>query len=415
MRIVMLAQFFPPIIGGEERHVQTLSRALVARGHEVAVVTLWHAGMTPYEEDAGVRIYRVRALTQRLPGLFSEGGRRHAPPWPDPETTRALSAILARERPQIVHAHNWLVHAFLPLKRRDGPKLVLTLHDYGLVCAKKNLMLDEDPCAGPAPMKCARCALNHYGALKGLPTVTASRLMRAIEQRTVDCFLPVSTAVAEGNQLARHHLPYQVIPNFVPDDVGERVVAADDPLLAPLPAEPFLLYVGDRSRQKGVEVLLRAYAELRDAPPLVLIGRPFPNVAATLPPNVLALPALPHAAIMAAWHRSLLGIVPSIWPDPCPTVAMEAMAMGRALVATRIGGLPDIVAEGATGLLIPPNDPAALQTALTDLLAQPALRDQMGAAARQRVATFQARTVIPQIEAAYNELLGIKKDGASMI
>src|SRR5215469_5189896 len=112
MRILMLSQFYPPIIGGEEIHVQNLSRALAARGHDVAVVTLWHAGMSPFEEDQGARVYRVRALTQRLPWLFSESGRRHAPPWPDPETTRALRDIIRRERPQIVHAHNWMIHTF---------------------------------------------------------------------------------------------------------------------------------------------------------------------------------------------------------------------------------------------------------------------------------------------------------------
>src|SRR5579884_993114 len=249
MRIMMLTQFYPPIIGGEERHVQTLSRALVAHGHDVAVVTLWHAGMPPFEEAEGIRVYRVRSMTQRLPWLFSESGRRHAPPWPDPETTRALHAIIRRERPQIVHAHNWLVHAFLPLKRSSGAKLVLTLHDNSFVCARKSFMYQGKPCIGPAAIKCLRCSMSHYGAFKGVPIVIGTRLMGIFEQNAVDMFLPVSQAVADGNNLRKRHLPYQVIPNFVPDDIGTRR-ATDDSRLAQLPREPYLLFVGDLSHLK---------------------------------------------------------------------------------------------------------------------------------------------------------------------
>src|SRR4051812_17748896 len=137
MRILMLAQFYPPIIGGEERHVRNLSAALVARGHEGAVATLWHEGMAEFEiDDGGVRIYRMRGTLQRVEGLFSETGRRHAPPFPDPELMWALRGVIKRERPEIVHAHNWMVHSFQPIKRWSGASLVMTLHDYSLACAQ---------------------------------------------------------------------------------------------------------------------------------------------------------------------------------------------------------------------------------------------------------------------------------------
>jgi glycosyltransferase involved in cell wall biosynthesis len=405
MRILMLAQFYPPIIGGEEQHVRNLSHALAARGHEVAVATLWHDGLPEFEEDGGVRIYRVRALAQRLTWLFSETGRRHAPPWADPETTRALREVIAREQPQIVHAHNWLVHSFTPLKRESGAKLVLTLHDYSLVCVKKNLMRQvAEVCTGPEVAKCLRCAVEHYGAVKGIPTVTIAARSSALERRTVDMFLPVSRAVAEGNQLAEQTLPHQVIPNFIPDDLAERR-APDDPHLADLPAGEFILYVGDLSPQKGGEVLLSAYAELTDAPPLVMIGRPFGPPRENLPPGVTILHSWPHEAVMAAWQRSLMGIVPSIWPDPCPTVAMEAMVAGRPVIAANTGGLIDIVADGTTGLLVPPGDVTALRDAIARLLMDATMRANMGAAARQRVRLFQAGTVVPTIEQVYQSLL----------
>ncbi len=107
-------------------------RALTARGHDVAVATLRSEGLPELEVRDGVRIHRLPGLAARLPILFSESGRRHAPPAPDPETVRALAKVVRAERPDVVHGHNWLAHAYLPLRRRTPAAYVLSLHDYSL-------------------------------------------------------------------------------------------------------------------------------------------------------------------------------------------------------------------------------------------------------------------------------------------
>ena len=140
MRILMLAQFYPPTIGGEERHVGDLSIELAARGYSVSVATLWHKGLADFEIDQGVRIHRIRGTMQRMSVLFSYDDRQFAPPFPDPEALWALRRIILQERPDIIHAHNWIVHSFTPLKVWSKAKLVMTLHDYSLVCVQKRLM-----------------------------------------------------------------------------------------------------------------------------------------------------------------------------------------------------------------------------------------------------------------------------------
>ena len=120
MNILMLAQFYAPIIGGEERHVQDLSVELVKRGHKVAVATLQSPGTPEFEIDQGVRIYRIKSTTQRASWLYKQPERSHHPPFPDPEVTRALRQIIKLENPQIVHAHNWMLYSFLPLKGWSG-------------------------------------------------------------------------------------------------------------------------------------------------------------------------------------------------------------------------------------------------------------------------------------------------------
>ncbi|MFL5657747.1 MAG: glycosyltransferase family 4 protein [Ktedonobacteraceae bacterium] len=409
MRILMLAQFYPPTIGGEERHIRDLSIELAARGHDVSVVTLWHKGLADFEIDQGVRIHRIRGTMQRMNVLFSYEDRQFAPPFPDPEALWALRRIILQERPDIVHAHNWIVHSFTPLKVWSKAKLVMTLHDYSLVCVQKRLMYHGARCTGPGLMKCLICATDFYGIGKGVPSTLANGFWGEIERQTVDMFLPVSQAVVEGTRLDKHRVPYRVIPNFIPD------IARNDanPLLALLPKGDFLLFVGDVTSDKGAEVLLQAYAEMDTQVPLVLIGRPsLTGLAERLPPNVFLMGSWPHEAVMEAWSRCSIGLVPSIVAETFGIVVLEAMYMGRPIIASRIGGLTDIVVDGECGFLVTPGDPQPLREAIQNLLNDPARRKHMGNIARQRAMDFQAKSVVPRIEQVYHELLEVNSTGA---
>jgi glycosyltransferase involved in cell wall biosynthesis len=164
------------------------------------------------------------------------------------------------------------------------------------------------------------------------------------------------------------------------------------------------LFVGSLTVQKGIKVLFDAYAGLNAAPPLVLIGYTLPDTPKDFPANVVLLKNWPHAAVMTAWRHSLAGIVPSTWPDPCPTVAMEAMAAGKPVIASRTGGLPDIVDDGQTGILVPPGDADALRAALARVIDNPELAAAMGAAGRERVRRFYASAVTTAIESVYAEV-----------
>jgi len=402
MRILMVAQFYAPVVGGEERMVEELARALTARGHDVAVATLRSDGLPDTEEQDGVRIHRLPGLAARLPLLFSDAGRRHAPPAPDPETVRALGQVVRAERPDVVHGHNWLAHAYLPLRSRTAAAYVLSLHDYSLVCATKRLVRLGEPCSGPGAVKCVRCASAQYGPVVGPPTAALTRVMGQAQRCAADAFLPVSDAVAQACGLPGGRTPWEVIPNFVADDL---LAAADpaDPALEALPDGDFLLFAGDVVADKGVGVLLEAHAGLRNAPPLVLAGRPVDPALAAPRPGVIQLGALPRGALLAAWSRCTVAVAPSLTPESFGLVALEAMTAGRPVVAARSGGLPDVVAD--TGVIVPPGDVPALRAALAALLADPARRTALGAAAARRAFTFTASRVIPRVEAAYEQAL----------
>ena len=405
----MLAQFYPPIIGGAELHVQSLSAELARRGHQVSVGTLWHEGLPEFECHDDVRVHRVRGTAQRADRLFRDARKRPAMPLPDPGAVATLRALVARERPDVVHAHNWLLHSFVPLKPWSGARLAVTLHDFSLDCAKQTLIYrDGRNCSGPGLSKCLDCAGRHYGAAKGAITTLGNWTMGALERAAVDVFLPVSSDVAAGNRLAQRGLPFRVIPNFVPDDVdrhGDGVASYVDRL----PSGDFLLFVGGFSRSKGVHVLLRAYERLGPGrPPLVLLGYPTPEspeLLRDLPAGVMCFESWPHAAVMEAWRRSTLGVVPSVWREPCPTVVIEALAAGTPLIASRTGGIPDLIEDGVSGVLVPAGDADALAGAIGRALLDSEHRRRLRLDAPRRARQFQSSAVVPRIEAVYAALL----------
>ena len=403
----MLAQFYAPVVGGEERMTESLSVALVGRGHEVAVATLRQPGQSAREERDGVRIYRLPGLAQRIPWLFSEHGRRHAPPAPDPTTVLALRRVIEREQPDVVHGHNWLAHAYLPLRRYDRAAYVLSLHDYSLICANKRLMRMRAPCSGPGPLKCLTCAADQYGAMVGPPVAVLTKLSGRAQRRAVDLFLPVSREVALRCGLDGRRAPYEVVPNFLIDE--PRSDGIDDPLLRRLPSGDFILYVGDLAADKGVGILLEAHGRMTTKVPLVLIGR---SVEAGLVPaddNVISLGLLSHGTVLDAWRRCAVGVVPSITRETFGLVALEAMAAGVPVIASRVGGLPDVVTDGETGLLVAPGEAGELSAALDRLIEDVALRERLGKGGALRAEKFTVATVVPRVEAAYARALAGRK------
>jgi glycosyltransferase involved in cell wall biosynthesis len=399
VRILMLSQFYSPVVGGEETLVRTLARGLVEAGHHVAIATLQQAGLPVVEDDDGIRIHRLASTSGRVRRLYADGSRRHLPPVPDPEAVAGLRRVVRQERPNVVHAHNWLVRSFLPIKAQSGARLVVTLHDYGLVCATRRLFYRGAICSGPAALKCIRCASDHYGPAKGSTTAIANRLMRSVEMRAADLYLPISDFVALAGLPSGSKAPRCTIPNLI----GESTLAWDAAALGPPPTSGFLMFAGDLVLEKGVHVLLDAYRRLNAPPELLMVGRVEMRLPATA--GVRFLGPLPHAATMWLWRACSIAVVPSTWLEPFGLVALEAMTLGRPVVASRIGGLADIVKDEITGIAVPPGDPVALAAALQRLIDDPELAARLGQAGRLAAHQYSLEVVVPRVEAAYRQVL----------
>ena len=179
----------------------------------------------------------------------------------------------------------------------------------------------------------------------------------------------------------------RVIPTGVriPETVGEP----DEP--------PHALYVGRLSEEKGVHELAEAAGDL----PLVVVGdgplRPlFPHAIGFVPPTHLG----PY------YERAAIVVVPSR-REGYGMVAREAMAHGRPVVATAVGGLVDAVEDGVTGLLVPPERPDALHSAIDRLLADAELRRRLGTRARARAVERNSISAsVAALTEAYRDVAG---------
>jgi glycosyltransferase involved in cell wall biosynthesis len=266
-------------------------------------------------------------------------------PWAVPPLLASMSVAARRaaRRADVVHAH-WLQTGF-PATLAGKP-FVLTLHGSDVELARH----------GPA-------------------------LARRVVRRAA-----VVIGVSRALTHAAEHLgarDARFVPNGV--EIPSEVTGPEaDP--------PEVLYAGRLSPEKGIEDLLA----VADGLPLVVLGD------GPLRPRVpQALGMLSRDELYAHLRRAAVVVFPSR-REGFPVACAEAMAHGRAVVATSVGGLPDMVVDGETGLLVPPGDPAALRAALDRLLADADLRRRLGAAARERIATIAGwDRVIDQTVAAY--------------
>jgi glycosyltransferase involved in cell wall biosynthesis len=199
-------------------------------------------------------------------------------------------------------------------------------------------------------------------------------------------------------------------------------IAGDRP--EPMPGlrsegRPLVAFVGRLNRWKGYELFVEAVARIAPAHPLAdfVIAGDAPRgegwraddltkrlEVAGLETRVRTLGLVADGAAVA--EAADIVVIPSIWPEPFGLVALEAMRAGRVVVAAAHGGIPEIIEDGVSGILVPPRDPAALASAIGGLLDEPARMASLGAAAQARVHTeFSVERMVDGVERIYLDLL----------
>jgi glycosyltransferase involved in cell wall biosynthesis len=346
--------------GGEDAVVAAEAQLLVAAGHEVV----------PFQvENPRSPVGAALAL-----GMA---------PW-NPTAARALRRVAEEVRPDVAHVHNtWfaLSPAVLPALRRAGVPVVMTLHNYRLVCANAQLYRDGGPCedcVGRSPWPGVRHRCYRGSATLSAPVAATIALhrWRGTWHRDVDLFLALNGFAR--SVLVRGGLPadrVEVKPNFTPDP-------------GPRPQPPArartLLYVGRLDGQKGVDVLLDAWAGAGGRRlELVVVGdgparRGLERRGVSWVRFTGALDSPEVRALMLS-ARAL--VFPSRSYEGQPMVVLEALAAGLPVVASGLGGMPELLGPSGAGWLAEAGDPGSWVAAL-DHLDDDAGVDRAGRAAR---------------------------------
>lgn len=302
----------------------------------------------------------------------------------------SLAAALGRLRPDVVHLHGLdrIGAEILPALRRIAPraKIVLTLHDYQLICPAEGLMTTPEGarCEAAAPDRCAACLPGTSAARHALRKAHLTALLRSVDAFVAPSRFLRDRFVAWGLDPRRiRHLP-----NAVPRPALAE--AKDAPLRQ---RRDRFAFFGNVAAHKGVLVLLEAAALLQARgvrASLALHGglnHPGPEFARDFAEALRA--ARPLARHLGAYAPAETGrlmaeadwiVLPSTWWENAPLVAIEARAAGRPVICSGLGGLAELVNDGRDGLHAPPGDALALADCMERAAADPALWDRLAPA-----------------------------------
>lgn len=391
MRVLLLNDYGTPT-GGAEIQALALRDELNAQGHEAALFT---SDARPGDADV-LADMTTSGTTARARGLLQTA---------NPMAAADLRDTLATFRPDVVHVSVFLTQLsplILPVLR-EVPAVYYAVW-YRAVCPLGTKRLPDGSACGTAWGK--DCLSNGCLPLHDWVSRQGQKWLWHRWQGAFD-------AVVANSEVTRQHLADGGVP--VDRVIGHGV--ADRPASGPLADRPTITFAGRLVPEKGADVLLRAFQSVVARVPtarLVMAGdgperEPLEALARELGVHghVEMLGHRPAPEVDRAFDGAWVHAVPSLWDEPFGMVAAEGMMRGTAVVASRNGGLQNIVRDGVTGFLVVPGDIAAWTDALVHLLTAPEAASRMGqygrkiAWARHRVA-LQARRFVR----VYREVAG---------
>lgn len=298
-----------------------------------------------------------------------------------------FAEVLDDFKPDVVHAHNiyhQLSPSILRATKAANVPFVLTMHDYKLVCPSYQLLANGEVCercvtGGVHNAIRQRCNRDSLGA-------SAAVALESGIHRVVRAYGPVTAFIAPSqfmadmvNKSGRYEQDIRHLPHFTELDRAQAEPGSNTRLV----------FAGRLSSEKGIDVLIQALAELTSAGTDIAVdiagdgpdAEALRQQAASLP-NVRFHGRLDKSGVDKLLHDAAAVVVPSTWHENQPMIILEAIAAGLPVLATDIGGIGELIDDGVSGILVPPRDPGALASAISELMASSELRRRMGLEAR---------------------------------
>jgi len=392
MKVLQLYNQYRSLFGGEETVVRLIARLVEKSGGEARLLMRSSRGL-----DQSFR-GRARAFAS---GIYN------------PFAYRDVMDYLTSFRPDIAHVHN-LYPLFSPsvlvALRRSGVPVVMTVHNHFHTCPRADHLCKGricERCVGGREYHCAlhNCRDNFIESV--------GYAARSATARKFRLFVDNVAVVIALNQFAKNRL---VKAGFD----AERIVVL--PNMVDVPDNPtdasqgrYAVFSGRMSPEKGVATLLEAARRTPEIPIRLVGGGPtLGEHMAEAPSNATFLGQIAENGVREEYRGARLLVVPSQWFEGCPLVILEAMSHGLPVIASRIGGLPEIVDDGVSGLLFDPGDPRDLAERIHRLWSDPGLCRRMGAAGRHKVEReFSLSAYWKRLEAIYHTAIHLRGDDSS--
>lgn len=375
------------VCGGAEKSVAMLKQGLESRDHTVKIMSSDRDPDQPHFSD-----YECKHIKATTPlGLL-----RHL--W-NGSAYQTLKHAIAEFKPDVVHFHTMGELSPSVLFALGGTPALLTVHgpeEYTATLLEWYL----PPQVFKGTVSLANMNLlgfAYYGFFRFL-----QRPLYKLGFRRLKLMVSPSKYLAQKLVEEHFHVPIAQVYNGI-----------DLPKAAPLPDAKSVLYIGRLEHVKGVEVLLRALpavtAEVPDVH-LNIVGDGPDRARLESLANELVVSEwvtfsgwLQGKAVTHAYKNARVQVVPSIWPENLPTVVIEALAVGRPVIGSRVGGIPELIRDGVTGKIVEPGSSDDLAKALISLLKDPNLANKADAA-HTDAERFALPAFITHIEKLYGDI-----------
>jgi len=404
MKILQVNKFYYPR-GGADKYFLDLAAAQETAGHKVAIFAMRH----PNNQSSPWEKYFISQISFNRKN-FKDKLKTPSRVLYSLEAKRKFSRLLDDFKPDIIHIHNIYHHispSILEAAFKRKIPVVMHLHDYKLICANHALFTNGSVCQACRTNNYWQCLKNRCikdswpaSALAAFEMYLHHSILKIYENK-VNVFIAPSRfmkdmAVAFGQAADKIKIIYNPYGTSSSTSVVETLSNTKD----------YLLYFGRLSPEKGLEVLIKAAALSGQKLKIAGSGElesDLKELASKLKAPVEFRGFLQGQELEKIITEALAIIIPSIWYENMPLSLMEALKAGKIVIASRIGGLPEIIKDGYNGLLFKPGSAEDLKLKIDSLANID--RKKMSQAARDSVANFSSQANLKKVMAVYEKLL----------